>query len=188
MNTAYFVHEKAIVESDKIGEGTRIWAFTHVLKGAQIGSNCNIGEGCFIESHAIIGNNVTIKNNISVWDKVTIEDGCFLGPNVVLTNDLKPRIGFKKGLEDFTPTLIKKGATIGANATIVCGNIIGEHAFIGAGAVVIKEIPPYGMVVGNPARIIGYACECGEKIDFSRPCICGRKYEFSEESGCRRVE
>jgi len=187
MNQPYFVHEKALVESEDIGEGTRIWAFTHVLKGARIGKNCNIGEGCFIESHAVIGNNVIIKNNISVWDRVTIEDGCFLGPNVVLTNVMNPRARFRRGLEGFTPTLIRRGATIGANATIVCGNTIGEHAFIGAGAVVTKDVASYALCVGNPARQIGYACECGERIDFSKKCACGREYRYDEEKGCTRV-
>lgn len=187
MSAPFFAHEKAIVDSDSIGNGTKIWAFSHVLKGAVIGENCNIGEGCFVETHAIIGNNCVIKNNISIWDLVTIEDDCFLGPNVVLTNVLNPRSRFKRGVEGFTPTLIKKGATIGANATIVCGNTIGKHAFIGAGAVVTKDVPPYAVYVGNPAKKIGYACECGEKIDFSRPCECGLEYAYSEEEGCRKV-
>jgi acetyltransferase-like isoleucine patch superfamily enzyme len=187
MSAQFFAHEKAIVESDSIGNGTKIWAFSHVLKGAVIGENCNIGEGCFIETHAKIGNNCTIKNNISVWDMVTVEDNCFLGPNVVLTNDINPRSRIKKGIEGFIPTLIKKGATIGANATIVCGNTIGEHAFIGAGAVVTKDIPPYAVYVGNPAKKIGYACECGEKIDFSKPCECGLEYSYHEEDGCRKI-
>lgn len=188
MSETFFAHEKAIVESDSIGAGTRIWAFSHVMKGAQIGSNCNIGEGCYIESHAVIGNNVVIKNNISVWDKVTIEDDCFLGPNVVLTNVIYPRATFKKGLEGFTPTLVKRGVTIGANATILCGNTIGEYAFIGAGAVVTRDVLPYTVVVGNPMRLVGYACECGEMLKLPDSCACGRKYEVTEESGCRRVE
>ncbi|MCP4724885.1 MAG: N-acetyltransferase [bacterium] len=188
MEKPFFAHEKAIVDSDNIGKGTKIWAFTHVLKGAQIGEDCNIGEGCFIETHSIIGNNVIIKNNISVWDKITIEDDCFLGPNVVLTNVINPRSLYKRGVEGFTSTLIKKGATIGANATIVCGNTLGEHCFIGAGAVVTKDIPDYAIVVGNPSKLIGYACRCGEKIDFNIPCAeCGRKYELSDEKGCYLV-
>ncbi|MFC1729236.1 acyltransferase [candidate division KSB1 bacterium] len=188
MKTAYKAHEWAIVESDSIGAGTRIWAFTHIMKGAQIGSDCNIGEGCYIESNVIIGNNVTIKNNICVWDRVTIEDDCFLGPNVVLTNVLKPRARFKKGLEAFHPTLIKRGTSIGANATIICGITIGEYAFIGAGAVINRDVPSYALIVGNPGKIIGYACECGERIDFSIPCECGRKYVLNEQKGCVRLE
>jgi len=188
MSRPYFAHEKAIVESDSIGNGTRIWAFTHVMKGAKIGSDCNIGEGCFVESRVVIGNNVTIKNNISVWDMVTIEDDCFLGPNVVLTNVLRPRARYKRGIEAYSPTLIKRGATIGANATIICGNTIGKHAFVGAGAVVNKNVPPYAIVAGNPARKVGYACECGERIDFSKPCSCGRRYELDKEKGCILVD
>lgn len=188
MNSKYFAHEKAIVDSDQIGEGTRIWAFSHILKGAVIGTNCNIGEGCYVESHAKIGNNVIIKNNISIWDKVTIEDDCFLGPNVVMTNVLYPRARFKKGLEGFTPTLVKKGVTIGANATIICGNTIGEYAFVGAGTVVTKDVPPYAVVVGNPMRLVRYACECGEILNPPAPCVCGRKYEISDDSGCRRID
>ncbi len=185
MKKQFFVHEKAIVDSDNIGKGTKIWAFTHVLKGALIGENCNIGEGCFIETHSVIGNNVIIKNNISVWDKITIEDDCFLGPNVVLTNVINPRSSYKRGVDGFTPTLIKKGATIGANATIVCGNTLGEHCFIGAGAVVTKDVPDYAIMVGNPVKLIGYACQCGEKIDFDSACNeCGRIYKYSDDTGC----
>lgn len=184
MNTSYFVHEKSIVESETIGVGTRIWAFTHVLDGARIGTQCNIGGGCYIESHALIGNNVIIKNNISIWDKVTIEDDCFFGPNVVLTHVTNPRARMKRSLDEFAQTFIKKGVTIGANATIVCGITIGRHAFIGAGAVVTGDIPAYALAYGNPARINGYMCECGEKIDFSRSCNCGRTYRYAEEHGC----
>ena len=187
MENPYLVHDKAIVESDTIGNGTRIWAFTHVLKGARIGENCNIGEGCFIESNVIIGNNVIIKNNISIWDKITIEDDCFLGPNVVLTNVSNPRSRFKRSLDEFDETFIKEGVTIGANATIVCGITIGPHAFIGAGAVVTHDIPAYALTFGNPARIQGYMCECGERIDFSSTCKCGNQYNYSDHEGCLKI-
>ncbi len=128
--------------------------------------------------------NVIIKNNISIWDKVTIEDDCFFGPNVVLTHVTNPRARMKRSLDEFAQTFIKKGVTIGANATIVCGITIGRHAFIGAGAVVTGDIPAYALAYGNPARINGYMCECGEKIDFSRSCNCGRTYRYAEEHGC----
>lgn len=177
-NTPVFIHEASIVESESIGAGTRIWAFAHIMSGAIIGENCNIGEGCYIEGQAVIGNNVTIKNQICVWDGVTLEDHVFLGPQVVLTNDFIPRNLHRTSPEKFMKTLIKRGASVGANATIICGIIIGEHALIGAGSVVTGDVPAYALVYGNPAKIRGYVCECGNKIDFAVSCSCGKKYDF----------
>ncbi len=159
----YFKHPMALVESEEIGKGTRIWAFAHIMKGAKVGQNCNIGDHCFIESGAVVGNNVTIKNGVSVWDKVKIENNVFLGPNVVLTNDLLPR-----SKKDWIPmeTVIREGATIGANATLICGIEIGAYSMVGAGAVVSRSVPPYTLVYGNPARIRGYICQCARKLIF----------------------
>jgi UDP-2-acetamido-3-amino-2,3-dideoxy-glucuronate N-acetyltransferase len=178
MDNSVYIHPKALVESDQIGDGTRVWAFAHVMKGAIIGSDCNICDHSFVESSVTIGNRVKIKNGVAVWEKVTIEDDVFLGPNCVLTNDINPRAAIAKGSGGFLPTLIKKGATIGANATIVCGITLGQYAFVAAGAVVTRDVPDYALMVGVPAKIKGYICQCGEKIDFSKICICGRKYEF----------
>ena len=178
----YFVHERAVVESDEVGNSTRIWANAHVMKGVVIGERCNIGEGCFIETGVRIGNDVVIKNNIAIWDGVTIEDGVFLGPNVVLTNELEPRSCFPK---EVAKTLIKKGASIGANCTIIASRIIGEYAMIGAGSVVTRDVEPHRLVYGNPARIRGWVCTCGRKLTFKEKrstCICGRSFIENEKS------
>lgn len=176
MDKSVFIHPRALVESDQIGPRTRIWAFAHVMKGAVIGSDCNICDHAFVESTVKIGNRVKVKNGVAVWERVTIEDDVFLGPYCVLTNDINPRAAVAKGSDGFLPTLIKKGATIGANATVVCGITIGEYAFVAAGAVVTKDVPPYALMVGVPARLSGYMCRCGEKIGFTSPCVCGREY------------
>jgi len=161
---SYMAHPLALVESDEIGEGTRIWAFAHVMKDARIGRSCNIGEQCYIEQGVTLGNNVTVKNGVNVWTGVTVEDNVFLGPNCVLTNDPNPRAYIKKSAASLVETLIRSNATIGANATIVCGVTIGRYAFIGAGAVVIRSVPDFALVVGNPARLIGWMCVCAQRI------------------------
>ena len=176
-----FIHEKALCESTDVGGGTRIWAFAHVMKGAKVGEDCNLGDHAFIESGAVLGNRVTVKNAVLVWDKVTVEDDVFLGPNMVFTNDMNPRVAFKKGPEGFLPTRVRRGASIGANATIVCGVTLGENCFIGAGAVVIRDVPAHGLVAGNPARRIGWMCACGLKLKPSLVCTCGRKYTLADE-------
>jgi len=159
----YYVHPTAIVEGDvKIGKNTRIWHFVHVRRGARIGENCNIGKGVYIDKDVEIGNNVKIQNFVSVYHGVKIEDDVFIGPHATFTNDLYPR-SFNEDWE-LVPTLVKKGASIGANATIVCGIVIGEYAMIGAGAVVTKDVPPFGLVYGNPARLKGFVCYCGRKL------------------------
>lgn len=177
-----FVHERALCESDQIGPRTRVWAFAHVMKGAVVGADCNLCDHVFVESGAVIGNNVTVKNNVMVWDRVTIEDDVFLGPNVVLTNDLMPRAAFKKGPEEFLPTVVQQGATLGANSTIVCGVTIGCNAFVGAGAVVVHNVAPHAVVVGNPAQRIGWMCACGVKLEDSLTCSsCDRAYRLAGE-------
>jgi len=183
MHSNYFKHPSALVESKEIGAGTRIWAFAHIMSGAQIGINCNIGDHCFIESKAQVGNNVTIKNHVAIWEGVTLEDGVFIGPNVSLTNDERPRSRNPRWL--LSETKIKEGATIGANATVLCGLTIGDFAFVGAGSVVTRDVPPYGLVYGNPARLRNYVCRCAEKLVFSKgraSCQkCYRAYRTTRE-------
>lgn len=169
-----FVHPEAICESDTIGPGTRIWAHSHVLRGARIGAECNLGESVYVESQAKIGDRCTIKNGVAVWDHVTLEDDVFLGPGVALTNDRRPRAFFRGDTFLPAPTHIRRGATVGANATIICGVTIGEFAMIGAGAVVYRDVPPHAIVVGNPAHQIGRACICGQNLDSTDFCAhCG---------------
>ncbi len=174
-----FVHPQGICDSDQVGEGTRIWAFAHVMKGAQVGRQCNIGEGSFIETGAIIGDACTVKNGVFVWDRVTVEDHCFLGPACVFTNDRIPRShpDYATRPEAWLPTILREGATVGANATIVCGVTLGSWCFVAAGAVVSRDVPPHAMVAGNPARPIGWACRCGRRLPQSLVCDCGLAYE-----------
>ncbi len=165
-----FVHEKALCESTQVGEGTRIWAFAHVMSKAVVGKHCNLGEGVFVEAGAVVGDGCTLKNGVALWDRIVLEPLVFVGPYVVFTNDLKPRAFLKRGSEALLPTRIGKGATLGANATIVCGVTIGEYAFIGAGAVVVKDVPPHSLVVGNPGRLVGKVCFCGDRLDQRSYC------------------
>ncbi|MFN8037026.1 MAG: acyltransferase [Acidimicrobiia bacterium] len=176
-----FVHPQGLCESDDVGPRTRIWAFAHVMRGATVGADCNICDGAFIEEGARLGNNVTVKNGVFVWDAVTVEDDVFLGPAATFTNDLNPRSAIKKGRGGFVPTYVRRGATIGANATIVCGTTIGAHAFVGAGAVVVSDLAAHALVVGNPARRIGWMCECGERLPDHMACECGRRYRLVSE-------
>ena len=175
------VHPAGLCESDAVGAGTRIWAFAHVMKGARIGAECNVCDHAFVESGAVLGDRVTVKNAVLVWDKVTVEDEVFLGPNMVFTNDMNPRVAFKKPPSEFLPTLVRRGASIGANVTVVCGVTIGSQAFVGAGSVVIRDVPAHAMVVGNPARRVGWICRCGEKLPASLTCKCGMKYRLVDE-------
>ena len=183
LNEAPFIHEKALVETDAIGPGTRIWAFAHVLKNVVIGSHCNIGDHAFIESGVTIGNNVTIKNGVCVWEHVHVADNVFLGPNAVLTNDLTPRSRDASWAP--VETWIEEGATVGANATIVCGVRLGKRCLIGAGAVVTRDVRPYELIYGNPAQHGGWVCFCGRPL---KPDLtpntscerCRRKYKVAE--------
>jgi UDP-2-acetamido-3-amino-2,3-dideoxy-glucuronate N-acetyltransferase len=169
----YFRHPQALVETDAIGPGSRVWAFAHVMAGATVGSNCNIGEHCFVEKGA-----VTVKNHVAVWDGVTVGDGVFLGPNVALTNDLRPRS--RRAGWTRHETRIGPGATVGANATLLCGISIGPYAFIGAGAVVTADVPAHTLVYGNPARRRGFVCRCAEPLAFTADtaacAACGLRY------------
>lgn len=178
MSTEPFIHTHALVEPGAtIAGGTRVWAFVHVLPGAVIGRDCNVCDHVFIENDVIIGDRVTIKCGIYLWDGITIENDVHLGPNVVFTNDLYPR---SKQAFELKRTVVRRGASVGANATVLPGVTIGEHALIGAGSVVTKDVPAHTLVVGNPARPIGYVCDCGQRLgqaDDAWSCReCGRRY------------
>lgn len=170
MDKNYFVHATSCVDDGAvIGEGTKIWHFCHISKGAIIGSNCKFGQNIFVAPDVKIGNFVKIQNNVSVYGGVTLEDYAFCGPSCVFTNILDPRCKYPQETADkYLETVVREGASIGANATIVCGHTIGRHAFIGAGSVVTKDIPDYALCYGNPAKIRGWMCECGEKIIFKK--------------------
>jgi UDP-2-acetamido-3-amino-2,3-dideoxy-glucuronate N-acetyltransferase len=168
MEKPYFIHESSYVDEPcEIGEGTKIWHFSHVMAGSKIGSKCNIGQNVVISPQVRIGDNVKIQNNVSVYTGVELEDDVFCGPSMVFTNVTNPRSHVSRK-EEYRATRVKKGASIGANATVVCGNTIGRYAFIGAGAVVTRDVPDYAMVIGNPAKIAGWMCECGVKLGLSR--------------------
>lgn len=180
MDKQYFVHESSYVdEGCSIGEGTKIWHFSHIMKGCSIGKGCNIGQNVVISPDVVLGDGVKIQNNVSVYTGVVCEDGVFLGPSCVFTNVINPR-AFIERKSEYRKTTLKKGASIGANATIVCGHDIGRYAFVGAGAVVTRDVPDYAMVYGSPAKIRGYVCRCGEKLMFEHGkavCkVCGIGY------------
>ena len=184
----FFVHPQGLCESADIGEGTRIWAFAHVLPGARIGRDCNICDHVFVENDVVLGDRVTVKCGVQMWDGVRVDDDAFIGPNATFANDPFPRS--RQRPERFTPTHIAQGASIGANATIICGNALGEYCFVGAGAVVTKDVPAYALVAGVPAHVIGWMCQCGERLALSeRPSIgaavvcaaCGTDYVVTEE-------
>ena len=184
-----FYDRHAIVESDSIGVNTRVWAFSHIMENAIVGEDCNIGEHCFIESGAQIGDRVTVKNGISIWDGVKIGDDVFLGPHMVFTNDLIPRSknqNYKKEI-----TKIQKGASIGANATLLCGIIIGKFAMIGAGSVVTKNVSDFSLVYGNPGKHMGFICKCGSKLVFENQnskCECGISYNLTNSNICEIIK
>jgi UDP-2-acetamido-3-amino-2,3-dideoxy-glucuronate N-acetyltransferase len=173
----YFLHESSYVdEGASIGSGTRIWHFSHVMAGAKVGLKCSIGQNVNIGGKALVGNGVKLQNNISVYDDVVIEDDVFCGPSMVFTNVVNPR-AFVERKHEYKPTLIKRGASIGANATIVCGTTLGEYCFVGAGSVVTRDVPPYALAYGNPARVHGWVCGCGVKLNENLVCPeCGKKY------------
>lgn len=167
----YFAHPTAVIDDNcTIGEGTKIWHFSHIMPGCVIGNNCNLGQNVVVSPKVILGNNVRVQNNVSIYEGVICEDDVFLGPSMVLTNVINPRSAVSRKTE-YKTTLIKKGATIGANATIVCGNTIGEYAFIGAGTVITKDVLPYALVVGNPGRQTGWMSEFGHRLTFNETNI-----------------
>ncbi len=185
MNEGYYVHETSLVDNHaSIGRNTRIWQFCNIMRDVVIGDDCNIGQNVFIETGVRIGNRVKIKNNISIYQGVECEDGVFLGPNCVFTNVINPR-SFIEKKNQIKKTIVRRGATIGANATIVCGNSIGRYAMIGAGSVVTKDVNDFELVVGNPAQKIGYVCICGERLEQCGKELdckaCGRKYEWQHD-------
>ncbi len=177
-DTPVYKHHTALVESSDIGAGTRIWAFAHIMAGATVGAHCNICDHCFVEGGAVIGNHVTLKNGVSVWDQVTLEDGVFVGPNATFTNDRRPRSGNPRW--EVQKTVVGRGASIGANATILCGIRIGAFAMIGAGAVVTTDVPDHALSYGNPARVQGWVCACSARLTFTGSVAtcsqCGRQY------------
>lgn len=180
----YFVHESSYVDDNvNIGDGTKIWHFSHILSGASIGKDCSFGQNVNIGNNAIVGDRVKVQNNVSIYEGVIIEDDVFCGPSMVFTNDHNPRPLYSKGSEAYLKTIVRRGASIGANATIVCGNEIGKWALVAAGAVVTKDVKPYALVAGVPARQIGWVCECGQNLSEDLIChSCGRKYQSSENS------
>ena len=184
-----FKHPTAIVESEDIGDGTQIWHFVHVREGAKIGRDCNIGKGVYIDADVEIGDNVKIQNFVSVYKGVTIEDDVFIGPAVTFTNDLHPR-AFIWNEDKISYTMVKKGASIGANSTVISGVTIGEYAMIGAGSIVTKDVVPFGLVYGNPAKLKGFVCYCGNKLKtvveeredgVVYGCACGKTIEIEKE-------
>ncbi len=183
----YFVHESSYVDDNvEIGEGTKVWYFSHIQSGARIGKKCSIGQNVNIANNVTIGDYVKIQNNVSVYEGVELEDYVFCGPSMVFTNILNPRSEFpQRGAEFYLRTLVKKSASLGANSTILCGTTIGRYAFVGAGAVVTRDVPDYGLVLGTPAKLMGWMCACAAKLDMTVDPLsretavckkCGRKY------------
>ncbi len=192
MDKAYFVHESSYVdEGCQIGEGTKIWHFSHIMKGSVIGKGCNIGQNVVISPGVILGDGVKIQNNVSVYTGVVCEDGVFLGPSCVFTNVINPR-AFIERKNEYRKTVIHKGASIGANATIVCGHQIGRYALVGAGSVVTRDVPDYAMVYGVPAKVQGYVCQCGEQMTFTggrAVCpACGKTYCMDDNLQIKECE
>ncbi len=179
----YFLHDSSYVDDGAVvGEGTKIWHFCHVMRGARIGPGCSLGQNVVVSPDVVVGSNVKIQNNVSLYTGVILEDDVFCGPSMVFTNVVNPRSHVSRKHE-YRETLVRRGATIGANATVVCGHTIGRYAFVGAGAVVTKNVPDYALVVGNPGRVAGWVCECGVKLSsgpkapvHARCAACGVKY------------
>lgn len=177
------IHKYSLVDDCDIGEGTRVWAFTHIMCKARVGARCNLGEGVFVEEGVVIGDDCTIKNGVALWEGVQLANGVFVGPNAVFTNVVRPRAGRRDPLKsNFLPTFVQDGATIGANATILCGVTIGRYAFVGAGTVVLRNVPAHALVVGNPGRMRGWVCQCAARLDESLVCPeCGLRYRKGED-------
>jgi len=180
------IHPTAIVdEGAQIGDGTRVWHWVHICGGAKIGKACSFGQNVFVGNKVVIGNNVKVQNNVSIYDDVILEDDVFCGPSMVFTNVINPRSHVSRK-DEYKPTHVGQGATIGANATVVCGHTIGEYAFIGAGAVVTRDVPSYALMAGTPARRIGWMCQCGEKLtrqEGEAICqVCGLAYHLTQDA------
>jgi UDP-2-acetamido-3-amino-2,3-dideoxy-glucuronate N-acetyltransferase len=186
----YFAHETAVIDQGcRIGKGCRIWHFTHIMTGAVLGENCNLGQNVLVSSGVVLGRNVKVQNNVSLYTGVICEDDVFLGPSMVFTNIVNPRSAVIRK-DHYVTTLVKKGATIGANATIICGNTLGEFCFIGAGAVVTRDVPPYALIVGNPGKQVGWMSEYGHRLKFdgNNRAVCpesGQEYRLINESVTR---
>jgi UDP-2-acetamido-3-amino-2,3-dideoxy-glucuronate N-acetyltransferase len=188
----YFAHDTAVIdEGVKIGAGTRIWHFSHIMTGCRIGENCNLGQNVVVSPGVTLGKNVRVQNNVSIYTGVTCADDVFLGPSMVFTNVINPRSAISRK-DEFMKTMVGKGATIGANATVVCGNNIGNFAFIGAGAVITREVPPYALVVGNPGRQVGWMSEYGHRLQFDEngraTCPESREVYLLENDRVRKIE
>jgi UDP-2-acetamido-3-amino-2,3-dideoxy-glucuronate N-acetyltransferase len=172
------VHPLGLCESDQVGGGTRVWAWAHVLPGARVGTDCNICDHAYVEGGARLGDRVTVKNAVLVFDGVQVGDDVFLGPNVVFTNDLRPRAHVKKGSDALLATVVEDGVTLGAGTVVVCGTRIGAHAFAAAGSVITRDVAPHSFVAGNPAVHRGWVCVCGERLGEDLACACGRAYSL----------
>jgi UDP-2-acetamido-3-amino-2,3-dideoxy-glucuronate N-acetyltransferase len=191
----YFAHESSFIDAGcEIGAGTKIWHFCHVMAGARIGRRCNIGQNVVVSPDVVIGDDVRIQNNVSIYTGVTLEDDVFCGPSMVFTNVVNPRSHVSRK-DEYRPTRVKRGATLGANSTIVCGHTIGCYAFVGAGAVVTKDVPDYALVVGNPGRLAGWMCACGVKLSDGAPVprqavcrACGAAYARADSSALMAVD
>lgn len=190
--TSYFAHETAVIDEQcSISSGTKIWHFSHIMTGAVIGANCNLGQNVVVSPKVVLGSNVKVQNNVSIYTGVVCEDDVFLGPSMVFTNIVNPRSAIIRR-DEYKTTLVKKGASIGANATIICGNTIGEYALIGAGAVVTKNVLPYALVVGNPSKQIGWVSEYGHRLDFDKSgiAVCKEskeKYELTNNRVFKKI-
>ena len=183
-----FIHRSSFVDDDvEIGDGTKIWHFCHIQSGARIGNNCSFGQNVNVSNSVKVGNSVKVQNNVSLYEGVELEDYVFCGPSCVFTNDLTPRSRFPKGHAGYKKTLVKHDASIGANATIVCGHTIGEYALIAAGAVVTKNVPAHALMAGIPAKRIGWACVCGNVLAENLNCTCGKKFKQTSDDSIEEV-
>jgi UDP-2-acetamido-3-amino-2,3-dideoxy-glucuronate N-acetyltransferase len=181
------VHPLGLCESGDVGDGTRVWAWAHVLPGATVGRDCNICDHAYVEGGARLGDRVTVKNAVLVFAGVLVGDDVFLGPNVLFTNDLRPRAHVKKGPEALLPTVVEDGVTLGAGTVVVCGTTLGAHSFAAAGSVVTRDVPRHAFVAGNPAVQRGWVCSCGERLAADLACPCGRRYRLDGSAGLTEV-